>query len=58
MKDDSQRVFQSGKAITQVSELNAVDLALKNAGIAQCNLVSVSSVLYASFMERKWLGWM
>ena len=35
----------SGKAISPISELNAFDLALKNAGIAQCNLVTVSSVL-------------
>jgi arginine decarboxylase len=35
----------SGKAISPVSELNAFDLALKKAGIAQCNLVCVSSIL-------------
>src|SRR3990170_7731899 len=35
----------SGKAISPVSELNAFDLALKKAGIAQCNLVAVSSIL-------------
>jgi len=35
----------SGKAVSPVSELNAFDLALKKAGIAQCNLVSVSSIL-------------
>jgi len=35
----------SGKATSSISELNAFDLALKNAGIAQCNLVSVSSIL-------------
>ena len=35
----------SGKGMSPVSELNAFDLALKNAGIAQCNLVPVSSVL-------------
>jgi len=35
----------SGKAISLVSELNAFDLALKKAGIAQCNLVCVSSIL-------------
>ena len=34
----------SGKATSPISELNAFDLALKNAGIAQCNLVLVSSV--------------
>ncbi len=35
----------SGKAISSVSELNAFDLALEKAGIAQCNLVYVSSIL-------------
>ena len=35
----------SGKAVSRVSELNAFDLALKKAGIAQCNLVCVSSIL-------------
>jgi len=35
----------SGKAVSPVSELNAFDLALKKAGIAQCNLVCVSSIL-------------
>jgi len=35
----------SGKATSRTSELNAFDLALKEAGIAQCNLVHVSSVL-------------
>jgi len=35
----------SGKGTSPVSELNAFDLALKNAGIAQCNLVPVSSIL-------------
>jgi len=35
----------SGKATDQVSALNAFDLALMRAGIAQCNLVQVSSIL-------------
>jgi len=35
----------SGKATSPVSKLNAFDLALKNAGICQCNLVPVSSIL-------------
>jgi len=35
----------SGKAVSPVSELNAFDLALKKAGIGQCNLVCVSSIL-------------
>jgi len=34
-----------GKAIGKISSLNAFDLALKNAGIANCNLVSVSSII-------------
>jgi len=44
----------SGKAISPVSELNAFDLALKNAGVAQCNLVAVSSILPPKGKERKW----
>lgn len=44
----------SGKATSQVSELNAFDLALKKAGISQCNIVSVSSVLPPKCKERKW----
>ena len=43
-----------GKAVSQVSELNAFDLALKKAGISQCNIVSVSSVLPPGCKERKW----
>jgi arginine decarboxylase len=43
----------SGKAASPVSELNAFDLALKKAGIAQCNLVSVSSILPLGCKERK-----
>jgi arginine decarboxylase len=35
----------SGKGINKTSELNAFDLALLQAGIGDCNLVSVSSVL-------------
>jgi arginine decarboxylase len=44
----------SGKATSPVSELNAFDRALKNAGIAQCNLVNVSSILPPNCKERKW----
>lgn len=44
----------SGKAISPVSELNAFDLALKKAGIAQCNLVPVSSILPPKCKNRKW----
>jgi arginine decarboxylase len=43
----------SGKATSPVSELNAFDLALKKAGIAQCNLVSVSSILPQGCKEIK-----
>jgi len=35
----------SGKASSSISELNAFDEALAKAGIAQCNLVPVSSIL-------------
>lgn len=35
----------SGKAVSKVTDLNAFDLALLNAGIGEQNLVSVSSVL-------------
>jgi len=43
----------SGKASSPVSELNAFDMALKQAGIAQCNLVCVSSILPKGCKERK-----
>jgi len=43
----------SGKATSPISELNAFDLALKKAGIAQCNLVSVSSVLPPGCKETR-----
>jgi len=43
----------SGKATSPISELNAFDLALKNAEIAQCNLVSVSSVIPPKCKEIK-----
>jgi len=43
----------SGKGTSPVSELNAFDLALKKAGIAQCNLVPVSSILPRGCKERK-----
>jgi arginine decarboxylase len=35
----------SGKAIGKVSKSNTFDLALKEAGIGQCNLVAVSSII-------------
>jgi len=43
----------SGKAISPVSQLNAFDRALKEAGIAQCNLVEVSSILPPGCKEGK-----
>lgn len=50
--DDSERIFHNnGKALSPVSELNAFDLALKKAGVAQCNLVSVSSILPKDCVE-------
>lgn len=44
----------SAKAVSPVSQLNAFDLALKNAGISQCNIVPVSSILPKGCKERKW----
>ncbi len=44
----------SGKAKSPVSELNAFDLALKKAGIGQCNLVPVSSILPPKCRNRRW----
>jgi len=43
----------SGKAVSKVSELNAFDRALCDAGIAEYNLVSVSSVLPAKAQRIK-----
>ena len=42
----------SGKAFSPISGLNAFDLALKKAGIAQCNLVPVSSILPPGCVEK------
>jgi len=41
----------SGKALSPISGLNAFDEALMEAGIAQCNLVPVSSILPAKAVE-------
>lgn len=41
----------SGKAVSSISSLNAFDTALWRAGIAQCNLVGVSSILPAEAEE-------
>jgi len=43
----------SGKASSPISELNAFDLALEHAEIAQCNLVCVSSILPSGCKETK-----
>lgn len=43
----------SGKAYSPISELNAFDLTLKKAGIAQCNLAPVSSILPPGCVEKK-----
>ena len=42
----------SGDAISPISQLNAFDQALKEAGIEQCNLVPVSSILPPTCKER------
>jgi arginine decarboxylase len=42
-----------GKALAKVSRLNTFDLALKEAGIAQCNLVEVSSIIPPNCRETK-----
>jgi len=42
-----------GEASSPISELNAFDLALKNAGIAHCNLVPVSSILPKGCVHRE-----
>jgi len=43
----------SGKAYSPTSELNAFDEALKDAGIAHCNLVQVTSILPEGCIQRK-----
>lgn len=43
----------SGKAISPTSKLNAFDQALKHAGIAQCNLVHVTSILPRECVQRE-----
>lgn len=42
----------SGGAHSPTSELNALDLALKNAGIAHCNLVPVTSILPEGCVQK------
>jgi len=43
----------SGKAVSKVSDLNAFDEALQNAGLAEQNLVAVSSVLPVGIKESR-----
>ena len=43
----------SGNASSPISELNAFDQALKNAGIAHCNLVEVTSILPKGCLQKK-----
>lgn len=43
----------SGKAFSPTSELNALDQALKNASIAQLNLVPVTSIIPKGCIQRK-----
>src|SRR3990172_8375204 len=43
----------SGKAVSKVSDLNAFDEALLNAGIGEQNLVSVSSILPVGIKQVK-----
>ena len=43
----------SGKACSPISQLNALDQALKNAGIAQCNLVPVTSIIPEGCTHRE-----
>lgn len=43
----------SGKAYSPISQLNALDQALKNAGIAQCNLVPVTSIIPEGCVQKE-----
>jgi arginine decarboxylase len=43
-----------GKAVSKVSALNAFDMALKEAGIEQCNLVPVSSIIPPDCEEKEY----
>ena len=42
-----------GKASSPTSELNAFDLALKNAGISHCNIVPVTSILPTGCIQKE-----
>src|SRR3972149_7209979 len=46
----------SGKAVSKISDLNAFDEALLNAGIGEQNLVSVSSILPIGIQQVKRRG--
>jgi arginine decarboxylase len=43
----------SGKAVSKVSDLNAFDEALQNAGLSEQNVVSVSSVLPVGIRQTR-----
>ena len=43
----------SGKAVSKVTDLNAFDLALLNAGVGEQNLVSLSSILPIGVKETR-----
>ncbi len=43
----------SGKAVSKVSDLNAFDEALQNAGLSEQNIVSVSSVLPVGIRQTR-----
>jgi len=44
----------SGRGVSTVSPMNAFDRALMEAGIAQCNLLPVSSIIPPGCRERRW----
>lgn len=44
----------SGRGISKISKLNAYDVALMEAGIAQCNIFTVSSIIPPKCKERRW----
>jgi len=44
----------SGKGVSSISMMNAFDNALIKAGIAQCNLFIVSSIIPPKCKERRW----
>jgi len=44
----------SGRGISPTSPMNAFDNALREAGIADCNLLPVSSIIPSKCRERRW----